>query len=151
MGFEPGSVSKETAEMRADLGKQANFWDMQVFDGPGPETINSRASMLAVVLGLWLEATTGQGLLEQTKDHPITVFAVFVIIGLASYIPIVRGFTRKEPYANNNFGLNWTPKAENWNGRIAMMGFTGMLFTEWISGVNTLQAWGLQSIPFPHL
>lgn len=30
MGFEPGSISKETAEMRADLGKQANFWDMQV-------------------------------------------------------------------------------------------------------------------------
>eukprot|EP00882_Tetradesmus_deserticola_P029322 GHRQ01032835.1.p2 GENE.GHRQ01032835.1~~GHRQ01032835.1.p2 ORF type:complete len:101 (-),score=46.14 GHRQ01032835.1:507-809(-) len=62
-----------------------------------------------------------------------------------------RGYTRKEPFANHNFGFNWTPKAENWNGRIAMMGFTGMLFTEWISGVNTLQAWGLQSIPFPHL
>jgi hypothetical protein len=30
MGFEAGSISKETAEMRADLGKQANFWDMQV-------------------------------------------------------------------------------------------------------------------------
>jgi hypothetical protein len=43
-----------------------------------------------VVLGLALEATTGQGLLEQTKDHPITVFAVFVIIALASYVPIVR-------------------------------------------------------------
>jgi hypothetical protein len=42
------------------------------------------------VLGLVLEATTGQGLLEQTKDHPITVFAVFVIISLASYVPIVR-------------------------------------------------------------
>jgi hypothetical protein len=41
-----------------------------------------------------------------------------------------RGFTRKEPYANHNFGFNWTPKAENWNGRIAMLGFTGMLLTE---------------------
>jgi hypothetical protein len=30
MGFEPWSISPETAEMRADLGKQANFWDMQV-------------------------------------------------------------------------------------------------------------------------
>uniref|UniRef100_A0A383W8P1 Chlorophyll a-b binding protein, chloroplastic n=1 Tax=Tetradesmus obliquus TaxID=3088 RepID=A0A383W8P1_TETOB len=151
MGFEPGSISKETAEMRADLGKQANFWDMQVFDGPAPETINGRASMLAVVLGLFLEARTGQGLLEQTKDHPISVFAVFVVIALASYIPLARGYTRKEPYANHNLGFNWTPKAENWNGRIAMMGFTGMLLTEWIAGCNTLQAWGLQSIPFPHL
>jgi hypothetical protein len=43
-----------------------------------------------VVLGLYLEATTGQGLLEQTKDHPLTVFAVFIILGLASYVPIVR-------------------------------------------------------------
>jgi hypothetical protein len=30
MGSEAGSISKETAGMRADLGKQANFWDMQV-------------------------------------------------------------------------------------------------------------------------
>jgi hypothetical protein len=43
-----------------------------------------------VVLGLALEATTSRGLLEQTKDHPITVFAVFVIIALASYVPLVR-------------------------------------------------------------
>jgi hypothetical protein len=43
---------------------------------------------------------------------------------------LCRGFTRKEPYANHNFGFNWTPKAENWNGRIAMLGFTGMLLTE---------------------
>lgn len=44
----------------------------------------------AVVLGLFLEARTGQGLLEQTKDHPLSVFAVFVVIALASYIPLAR-------------------------------------------------------------
>lgn len=46
MYFPAGAVSPETAEMRADLGKKADFWDMQVFDGPAPETINGRASML---------------------------------------------------------------------------------------------------------
>jgi hypothetical protein len=30
--------------------------------------------------------------------------------------------------------------------RLAMLGFTGMILTEAISGVNTLQAWGLQSL-----
>lgn len=59
-----------------------------------------------------------------------------------------RGWTRKEEFANHFGGLNWTPKAENWNGRVAMMGFFGMVVTEWISGVNTLQAWGIQPDPF---
>jgi hypothetical protein len=148
MYFAPGAISPDNAEQRADLGKKADFWDVQVFDGPAPETINGRAAMLAVLIGVIGEWTTGLGLLEQTKDHPITVFASFVIIALASYAPIARGYTRKEPYANHNFGFNWTPKAENWNGRVAMLGFTGMILTEFITGVNTLQAWGLQSIPF---
>lgn len=30
-----------------------------------------------------------------------------------------------------------------------MLGFTGMIFTEAISGVNTLQAWGLQPTNIP--
>jgi len=28
-----------------------------------------------------------------------------------------RGWTRKEEFANNFLGLNWSPQAENWNGR----------------------------------
>jgi hypothetical protein len=28
-----------------------------------------------------------------------------------------RGYTRKEPFANTILGLNWSPRAENWNGR----------------------------------
>eukprot|EP00878_Enallax_costatus_P000414 GHUV01000504.1.p1 GENE.GHUV01000504.1~~GHUV01000504.1.p1 ORF type:complete len:222 (+),score=48.99 GHUV01000504.1:240-905(+) len=151
MYFEPGAISPQGAEQKADLGRKADFWDIQDFDGPAPETINGRAAMLAVLISLVGEWTTGLGLLEQTQDHPITVSAVFVILALASYVPIVRDFTRKEAFANNFLGLSWSPKAENWNGRVAMMGFTGMVLTEFISGVNTFQAWGLQSVPFPHL
>lgn len=33
-------------------------------------------------------------------------------------------------------------------GRAAMLGFAGMALTELITGVNTLQAWHLQSVPF---
>jgi hypothetical protein len=66
--------------------------------------------MLAVPLCLWCEAQYGQDIVAQTKDHPYAILAVFVIISLASYVPIVRGYTRKEPFANSFAGLNWTPQ-----------------------------------------
>jgi hypothetical protein len=40
------TISPESAEARADMGKAADFWQMQVFDGPAPETINGRMAML---------------------------------------------------------------------------------------------------------
>jgi hypothetical protein len=40
-------VSPESAEMRADLGNATDFWQAQTFDGPGPETINSRLAMVS--------------------------------------------------------------------------------------------------------
>jgi hypothetical protein len=144
---EPGNISPQMAELRADLGNAAtSLSQFQTFDGPAPETINGRLAMLGVVVGLLGEWVTGLGLLEQTGDHPITVFAAFLFISFASYAPIARGYTRKEPFANRFLGLSWSPKAENWNGRLAMLGFTGMIVTEAITGVNTLQAWGLQSL-----
>lgn len=34
-----------------------------------------------------------------------------------------------------------SPRAENWNGRIAMLGFTGILVTEFYSNMPTWQFW----------
>ena len=50
-------------------------------------------------------------------------------------VHVHRGYTRKEPFAN---GI-WTPKAENWNGRTAMIGFTGIILTEALAGKSVLQ------------
>jgi hypothetical protein len=43
--------------------------------------------MPAGLAGEWL---TGKGLLEQTADHPIVVFASFVVISIATYVPLFK-------------------------------------------------------------
>ncbi len=64
--------------------------EVQAFDGPAPETINSRLAMLGVVTGLVAEWQTGLGLRQQVADHPFIVIASFVIIAIASYAPIAK-------------------------------------------------------------
>ncbi|WIA33809.1 hypothetical protein OEZ86_006919 [Tetradesmus obliquus] len=150
MNSEPFNISPRMAELRADMGKSAanNLSTLSTFDGPAPETINGRLAMLGVVAGLAGEWSTGMGLAQQTADHPAVVFASYVILAIATYTPLIKGYTRKEPFANTILDLNWSPKAENWNGRLAMLGFSGMILTEALSGLNTLQAWGLQPTNF---
>lgn len=46
---------------------------------------------------------------------------------------------RKEPFANGF----WSTKAENWNGRAAMMGFTFLIITEALSGKSIPHFYGL--------
>ena len=84
------NVSPQLAEQRANLGQNASLGQIQAFDGPAPETINGRLCMLAVPLALWWEATSGLDIARQTGDHPWAVLATFVIISLASYVPLVR-------------------------------------------------------------
>lgn len=45
-----------------------------------------------------------------------TLAATDMAVAVVSFV-LCRGWTRKEPFANNFAGLNWTPQAENWNGR----------------------------------
>ncbi|MEW5317660.1 MAG: hypothetical protein WDW38_008942 [Sanguina aurantia] len=109
-----GDISPRKAEMRADLGSAtSDLNQLQAFDGPAPETINGRSAMLGVLVALAYEFKTGMGVKQQIIDHPFLVIGSFVIIAIASYIPLSKGITRKEGYAN---GI-WTPAAENQNGR----------------------------------
>ena len=66
------------------------FAEAQAFDGPAPETINGRLAMLGVVTCLGAEFTTNVGIAEQVQKAPLSILATFVIISLASYIPIFR-------------------------------------------------------------
>jgi hypothetical protein len=46
---------------------------------------------------------------------------------------------------NNRNAWNWgfTTGAENWNGRLAMVGFAAALIIELVSGQGLLHFWGL--------
>jgi hypothetical protein len=43
----------------------------------------------------------------------------------------------------NDVKFGFTPQAENWNGRLAMIGFIAALITEYVSGQGVLHFWGL--------
>lgn len=47
--------------------------------------------------------------------------------------------------ANNRNGWVWgfTPQAESWNGRFAMIGFVSVLLIELFSGQGVLHFWNL--------
>ncbi|DBA82125.1 hypothetical protein WJX77_005557 [Trebouxia sp. C0004] len=139
--IQPGNISNENAERRADIGatRPPTLFEAQSFDGPAPETINGRLAMLGVTSALAAELVTGVGLREQWLKAPAPILFSFAIIAIASYIPILKGFTRKESFENGPF----TTKAENWNGRAAMMGFTFLIITEALSGKSIPQFYGL--------
>ena len=50
----------------------------------------------------------------------------------------MQGENRNDP---TKFGF--TPQAENWNGRLAMIGFIAALITEYVTGQGVLHFWGL--------
>jgi hypothetical protein len=43
----------------------------------------------------------------------------------------------------NAWKSGFTPQAEVWNGRLAMIGFVAALLTELLSGQGVLHFWGL--------
>lgn len=43
----------------------------------------------------------------------------------------------------NQLKFGFTPAAENWNGRLAMIGFVAALIIEIVSGQGVLHFWGL--------
>ena len=43
----------------------------------------------------------------------------------------------------NAWRWGFTPQAEIWNGRLAMVGFVSALVTEWLSHNGVLHFWGL--------
>lgn len=53
--------------------------------------------------------------------------------------------SKPKPETANRNGWRWgfTPQAESWNGRFAMLGFVAMLVTEVLSGQGVLHFYNL--------
>ncbi|KAG0563449.1 hypothetical protein KC19_8G032300 [Ceratodon purpureus] len=97
------------------------------FDGPAPETINSRLAMLGITWAFIAEILTGQSVWEQVTEGRGLIWFLFVspiIIG-ATLIPM---YNKESPDSRENGPFN--AQNERWNGRAAMIGLVALLITE---------------------
>jgi len=53
--------------------------------------------------------------------------------------------TKMEAAVRNDWAYGFTPGAENWNGRLAMIGFVAALLIEVFSKQGVLHFWGILS------
>jgi hypothetical protein len=53
--------------------------------------------------------------------------------------------TEMESAVRNDWAYGFTPGAENWNGRLAMIGFVAALLIEVFSKQGVLHFWGILS------
>jgi hypothetical protein len=133
-GAKPTSGSlypRPELERRPETGSKS-FWSVMAFDGAAPETINGRLAMLGFAWAVLAEKLTGLTVLEQVFN-PDTLGLVYFLgvvqlFTYASLVPIMSG----ESTDARSFGP-FTAKAERWNGRLAMIGFSSLIITELIT------------------
>jgi hypothetical protein len=69
-----------------------------------------------------------------------------IVTFLSNVIPL-EGSIMSNPQAQtesrNAFSFGFTPQAEIWNGRLAMIGFMAVLLTELLSHQGILHFWGI--------
>lgn len=104
-----------------------SFDEIMAFDG-APEIINGRLAMLGFAWGALVELTQGVSFIDQISDpsQPGIFFAsvTMATITLASFAPILSTATAPKKF------LFFTQEAEMINGRVAMLGFSGVLLFE---------------------
>eukprot|EP00955_Chlamydomonas_euryale_P055089 356031-Chlamydomonas_euryale.AAC.8 len=129
---EPGKVPDPVTDAKSALdaarrqraNESSDFMDVMAFSGIGPELINGRLAMLGFVAAIGAELATGTPVVQQYAQAPYLIAATFVTIIGASLIPLLLGNKNRVSVGP------WTPTAEVWNGRTAMVGFAALLITE---------------------
>lgn len=120
-------IQNDAPEEKRFLNNEVAFPDAMRFKGAAPEVINARLAMLGFALALFGEITTGRDIVSQVQNAPTFTVGTFALFIIASLVPILRGQQRKA------FGI-FSPIAEVNIGRVAMLGFAGLLLNELIRG-----------------
>lgn len=94
-----------------------------------PEITNGRGAMFAMLVAFIKELTTGKPVAEQIKSDPIFILVCFGLIIVGSIVPVFRGAD-----LNRKGAGPFTPRAEIWNGRVAMVAFALLLIVEGFKG-----------------
>ncbi|KAF6259858.1 hypothetical protein COO60DRAFT_1294652 [Scenedesmus sp. NREL 46B-D3] len=130
-GYQASTLAGQTDDTQARIFGQLDgqpggrpFGEMQAFDGLGPEVTNSRLAMLGFAIAAFWELTQGKDVYEQIKSYPLITIATFVIFTVASWIPFLQG------QSYNVKSGPFTPVLEVTVGRIAMIGFVGLILNE---------------------
>lgn len=125
---EASGLSSEQFNKTADSAQNDDvgaFAETMSFAGLAPEIINGRASMVGMLAAFGAELSTRQPVLKQIQTAPVLVAGAFGLIILASVIPIIRGADLSKKGAGP-----FTPRAEVWNGRLAMLSFALLIAVE---------------------
>lgn len=72
--------------------------------------------------------------------HPQKRFVTLIYIDLHN---LTKGGKKMENKDRNAWQFGFTAGAENWNGRLAMIGFAAAVIIELVSGQGVLHFWGL--------
>ena len=100
--------------MRSPASNQAvSLADAMAFAGPGPEKINGRLSMLAVVAALGAELSSHETVAKQLSEQPTLIVLAAVLVAAGSLVPLLEG---KAVETSKGF---WNAAAEQTNGRAA--------------------------------
>lgn len=76
---------------------------------------------------VYAERGSGANIFQQLNDAPVAIALTFLAITVASLVPMYRGVKR------SGTGI-WTPDAELWNGRTAMIGMVAVFLNTWARG-----------------
>lgn len=122
------AAASDPALAAASAPKPVPVTEAMAFSGPAPETINGRLAMVGFVSAVAAEFSKQETIVQQFGDATNAIIATAITFIVASLIPMLKGDVDKSTTGVFN------AKAEQTNGRLAMVGLSLLLVIENVSG-----------------